>query len=396
MTRALRESVAMSGLSPLSQTFERMPLLSSIRDRYARTLPLRGCRIAVVFHLTKEAACLAQVLRAGGADVCFVPSKIPTIERPAADELSSSDILLLTADGEEDRVQQLRKVPVFRPDLIVDNSDLFSLWHRLEDAPPLLCATMHSRSACDIVESYWEAHRRFLFPVIAVGSSPIKLQLESFHGTGQSVVTALIRTTGLQLGGKKVVIIGYGNVGGGIARFARGLNARVAVVMNSASRALHAVMDGFEVLPLIEALSCADVVITATGRSRILTEGHFLLLRDGVFLGNVGRAEEIDVLALSRIADTSRIVSDTITEYTINGHRIRLLGGGHQFNHMAGCGNSSEIMDLSLALHALSLEHVWCERPRMTCAIHQVSQPIADTVAQEKLNQLGIRLGVQS
>lgn len=382
----------MGGFGLLAQTFDRMPLLSNIRNRYARTQPLRGCRVAVVFHLTKEAACLALTLRTGGADVCFLPSKIPTIERPVADELSSTDILLLTADDEEGRADQLRSIPAFLPDLVVDNSDLFSLWHSLSNAPPLLCASIHSRGACEIVESYWEAHQELLFPVIAVGSSPIKLQLESSHGTGQSVVMALIHTTGFQLGGKNVVVIGYGNVGGGIAKFARGLNARVTVVQNSAFRALQALMDGFEVLPLAEALSRADVVITATGRSRILTESHFHLLRDGVFLGNVGRSEEIDVSALSRIGGIGRQFSDSVTEYTINGNRIRLLGDGHQFNHMASCANSSEIMDLSLALHVLSIEDVWCKRPRMACAIHQVSRDIADTVAREKLNQLGIRL----
>jgi adenosylhomocysteinase len=276
--------------------------------------------------------------------------------------------------------------------MIVDNSDLFTLWHTLSEPPSLLCASVHSRGACDIVERHWQSHGRLLFPVLAVGSSPIKLELESTHGTGQSVVAALIQTTGLQLGGKNVVVVGYGNVGSGVAHFARGLNARVCVVQNSAFRALKAVMDGFEVLPLAKALARADVVITATGASGVLREEHFPLLRDGVFLGNVGRAQEIDVPALSRVGKPVRRLDSNLTEYRIDHNRVVLIGEGHQFNHMAGRANSSEMMDLSLSLHALGLEHVWCERPALSPTIHPVPAVVAESVARAKLDQLGVSL----
>jgi adenosylhomocysteinase len=382
----------MSGLGVVSQAFERMPVLLGIRNRFLETEPLRGTRVAIVFHLTKEAGCLALTLQAAGAEICFVPSKTATIEPHVTEELTSARIEVVRAGSEEERAEGLREVPAFAPHMIVDNSDLFTLWHTLSEPPPLLCASVHSRGACDIVERHWQSHCRLLFPVLAVGSSPIKLELESTHGTGQSVVTALIQTTGLQLGGKNVVVVGYGNVGSGVAHFARGLNARVCVVQNSAFRALKAVMDGFEVLPLAKALARADVVITATGASGVLREEHFPLLRDGVFLGNVGRAQEIDVSALSRVGKPVRQLDAHLTEYRINHNRVVLIGDGHQFNHMAGCANSSEMMDLSLSLHALGLEHVWCKRPALSPAIHPVPAIVAESVARAKLDQLGVTL----
>ena len=382
----------MEELIIVSRAFEQMPVLLAIRARFEKAQPLSGTRIAVVFHLTKEAACLALTLQAGGADVSFIPSKAATVDPRITQELTSNGIAVAKAGNETERAVSLREVTLFAPDLVVDNSDLFTLWHSMSDSPSPLCATMHSRGACDIVESYWDRHQQLQFPVIAVGSSPIKLELESTHGTGQSVVTALIQMTGLQLGGKNIVVVGYGNVGRGIAHFARGLNAHVCVVQNSAFRALKAVMDGFEVLPLADALLRANVVITATGSAGVLTEEHFSLLPDGAFIGNVGRSQEIDVRALSRMGEVSRQLGDHLTEYNINGRRIVLMGEGHQFNHMSGCANSSEMMDLSLSLHALCLEYVWCQRPTMPAAIHHVPAIVSDSVARAKLDQLGVNL----
>ncbi|MET0648966.1 MAG: adenosylhomocysteinase [Pyrinomonadaceae bacterium] len=380
-------------LTAVARAFEQMPVLLAIRDRFAETRPLSGARVAVVFHLTRQAACLALALEAGGAQVRFIPSKAVTVESQVSEELGAAGIEVSRVGSEAERAEALRGVQAFAPHLMVDNADLFTLWHGLADPPPPpLCASVHSRGACDVVEAHWERHRELLFPVIAVGSAPIKLELESTHGTGQSVVTALILATGLQLGGKNVVVVGYGNVGSGVARFARGLNARVCVVQNSAFRALKAVMDGYEVLPLSEALPRADVVITATGARGVLTEEHFPLLRDGVYIGNVGRSQEIDVAALSSVADSALRLDDNLTEYGVGGKRIVLMGGGHQFNHMAGCANSSEMMDLSLSLHALGLEYVWCQRPKLTASIHDVPTAVAESVSLAKLNQLGIKI----
>lgn len=371
-----------------------MPVLGAIRTRFERERPLAGARVAILFHLTKEVANLALAIRAAGAGVLLTPSKMATVEESALAGLRAAGVgvLMGAADG-GGRNGHLREVLAFAPDLAVDNADLFSLWHSCDAPPEIRGMSIHSRSACLIVDDYWAKHGRLRFPVVEVGSSNIKLELESTLGTGQSVIDALIRVTGLQLSGKRIAIVGYGNVGSGIAHAARGLRARVLIVQNSAYRALKAVMDGYDVVPLRQAAQEADILITATGNRNVLTSRHFPLLRDGAFIGNVGRSrEEIDVDALRRDATSAEPVDRNLTLYTRNGRRIYMMGGGDQFNHIAGGANSSELMDLSLALHALTLEYIW-KAPELRREILPVPASILEEVAGLKLRQLGIEYG---
>lgn len=157
------------------------------------------------------------------------------------------------------------------------NADLFTFWHNTDQPPPVIGSSVHSRSACMVLERHWEEKPEVLFPIIAVGASPLKLELESTFGTGQSVIDALIRVTGLQLSGKRIAVIGYGNVGSGIARFAKGLNARVSIVQNSAYRALKAVIDGYNVISLDSALERSDIVLSATGATGVVRGEHLKL-----------------------------------------------------------------------------------------------------------------------
>lgn len=369
-----------------------MPVLESIRRRFREETPLRGAQVAIVFHLTKEVANLALAIREAGAKLLLIPSKMATVDPLVLAALDSADIALHTPPDEGNRQENLREVLAFEPHLAVDNADLFTLWHTHPSPPDMLGMSVHSRSACLIVDRHWEDHRQVRFPVVAVGSSNIKLELESNLGTGQSVIDALIRVTGLQLSGKKIAVVGYGNVGSGIARGARGLNARVMIVQNSAYRALKAVMDGYDVVPLRFAAREADILLTATGAKNVLTEKHFPLLRDGAFIGNVGRSrEEIDVVALARMAESFRTIDHNLTEYRLGGRRLYLMGGGHQFNHIAGGANSSELMDLSLSLHALTLEHLWRSGESLSQEIHPVPMPILDAVGRLKLQHMGVQ-----
>ncbi len=367
-----------------------MPVLQNLRDRFEATRPLAGARVAIVFHLTAEAAALGLVVAASGAETMLVPSKVATMERATAPELEAAGIRLELPDSEERRRAVLAGIPAWAPDLLIDNADLFALWHGLPDPPPVVAASVHSRSACDIVDRHVAAGHAVRFPVMAVGSSALKLELESRFGTGQSVLSALIDLTGAQLSGKSVAVIGYGNVGAGFAAFARGVNARVTVVQNSPYRALKAVMEGFEVRPLPEAIAAADVVITATGSEHVLTAEHFPLLRDGAYVGNVGRNREIDVESLAAAASVADPVAPAVTRYVVDGKQIYLMGDGHQFNHMAGSANSAEMMDISLALHAFGLEHLWQRRAALVPGVFVVPDEIAAAVADAKLAQLGV------
>jgi adenosylhomocysteinase len=385
-------TVARTGPQPgtIEWAATQMPVLGAIRKRFEKEHPLAGAKVAILFHLTKEVANLALAAREAGAEVLLMPSKIATVEPAALDGLRAAGLEVLASPSVGDASAHLTQVLSFAPDVAVDNAELFSLWHRSDAPPEIKGMSIHSRSACLIVDDYWAQHRSLRFPVVEIGSSNIKLELESTLGTGQSVIDALIRVTGVQLSGKRIAVVGFGNVGSGIARAARGLGARVLIVQNSAYRALKAVMDGYDVVPLHSAAQGADILITATGTKGVLTSRHFPLLRDGVFIGNVGRSrEEIDVAALERDATSVQLVDHNITAYILNDRRIYLMGGGHQFNHVAGGANSSELMDLSLALHALTIEHIW-RAPQLSREVHPVQESILDEVARLKLGQLGI------
>jgi adenosylhomocysteinase len=370
-----------------------MPVLALLRARLARERALEGARIAVVFHVTTEVANLVLTLREAGAALRVVPSKVETVEGPALEALRAAGVDIEAPVDDESRRASLARVLAFRPNLVIDNADLFALWHDVRDPPPLMGATLHSRSACLKAEERAARIERILFPTIMVGSSAVKLELESLFGTGQSVVDSILRVTGLQLSGKRLAIIGYGNVGSGIARFARGLNARVVIAQNSPLRALKAIMDGYDVSSVLGMVADADVIVSATGAKGVLTEQHFRRMRDGVFLGNVGNSrDEIDIPALARIAQHIQRIDHNLTEYRVDGKRIYLMGDGHQFNHVCGIANSSEMMDLSLALHVLAMEQLWTKRGPAANGLLPVPRSIENEVALLKLQQLGIDL----
>lgn len=385
----------MSGGRPVARALARMPVLSELRRRLDAARPLAGARVAMVFHQTAESAALAAVVRAAGAALRVIPSKTATADPAVAAELVELGVSLDSPADEDERRRCLGRVRDDEPHLMIDNADLFRLWHGdgAEPPPPVLGATVHSRSACRIVEEHVHGGGELRYPVLAVGSTPAKLDLESRYGTGQSAVASLIRATGLQLSGKRVVVVGYGNVGRGAARFLRGLNARVVVVQSSPYRALEALLDGFDVQPLDDALGRADVVLTATGGRHVVAAGELHRLPHGAVLGNLGRDQEIDVAALTRLADAVTVVDSNLTEYRLGDATVQLLGGGHQFNHVAGSANSSEIMDLSLALHVLGLVHLWRQPPSGEPRVEPVPEFLVDEMARIKLGSMGVAVG---
>lgn len=379
-------------LGEVGRALSQMPVLSNIRSRFMKDRPMDGARIAIVFHLTKEAAALALTVRAAGADTTFIPSKIATADPSVVKTLQDQGICVQIPDSEEQRQASLREVLDFAPHLMIDNAELFSLWHSETKPPMVLGSSVHSRSACSVIDDHVAAGKELLYPIISVGSSPIKLELESSYGTGQSVLASLIQITDMQINGKKIAIIGYGNVGSGLARFAHGMCAHVTIVQNSPYKALKAVMDGYNVCPLEEAIAKADIVVTATGKEGILQERQLRMLQDGTYIGNIGRSQEIDMAAIRRISQSSRKIDDNIEEFIIDNKRIYLMGDGHQFNHMAGTANSAEMMDISLALHAYGVDDLWRNRNETHDRVAApISREVADAVAERKLEQLGFR-----
>ncbi len=365
-----------------------MPVILALSQQLAIEKPLIGSRIAVVFHLTDSVAQMVLTLKAAGAEIFFIPSKPETIMPSALNMLQQAGIQCKTPTVAEKKVI-LQEAIAFKPHLIIDNVDLFKLIHANQTTSSIMGSTVHSKSAYDLVEQHCHAGKTLLYPVIGIGGSKLKLELESTLGTGQSVINALINVTKLQLNGKKIAVVGYGNVGRGIARLAKAMGAQVMVVTRRAYTALKAVLfDGFEVMSLEQAARQCDILLTATGGENILSGQSFSWLKDGVFIGNVGRYQEINVSDLAELSNHSETIDANMTEYQLNNRVIYLMGGGKQFNLVAGTGNSDEIMDLSLALHVLSMVYLWQNNQSLSARIYAVPDSITEQVATTKLAML--------
>ncbi len=379
-------------ITRISQARAYTPVLNKIAQQFTNDKPLANTKIAIIFHLTDPVVQMLLTLVSAGADILFVPSKTETIVPASLDLLKQTGVkYIIPPAGQE--AESLRQILAFKPDLLIDNANLFKLWHNENNPPPIVGATVHSRSAYDIVDKHRQAGHSVNYPIIGIGASELKLELESTLGTGQSVINALIKVSQLQLNGKKIAIVGYGNVGTGIAKMAQAMGAQVMIVETNGYRALKAkLFDGYEVMSLEQAIPQCDVMLTATGGKNIITEQYFGLFKPYAFIGNIGRYQEIDVSGLEKIADSQQVVNDYVTEYQLNGRSIYLMVAGHQLNHIAGEGNSSEIMDLSLALHVLAMEYLWTQREQLSAQIYTVPETITEQVALTKLQSLGVQM----
>jgi adenosylhomocysteinase len=230
------------------------------------------------------------------------------------------------------------------------------------------------------------------FPVIAANDARCKYLFDNRYGTGQSTLTAIMQSTNLMVGGKRVVVLGYGWCGKGIARYAAGLGARVSVCEVDPVRGLEAYADGFDVLPALDAAEIGEIFITATGSKDVLTAAHFERMRDGALLANAGGVDvEIDVDGLSATATGAREVRRNVEEFTTSdGRRLHLLGRGMVVNLTASDGHPIEIMDLTFAIQALCAYRLANEHASMENRVHLLPKEIDDEVAATKLDAVGM------
>jgi adenosylhomocysteinase len=368
----------------LALAWRQMPVLAALRRRLRAGDEVRGRRIAIAMHLSKETAYLARTLRDGGADVVVHPSSPATIDERAAAYLTGRRVKV-TGGGEviPDDVR------AWEPELLIDNG-VFTVAALDQPAwaKQVLGATLHSSNAIATVREA-AADRPIEFPAVSVAETPLKSLLETPFGAGQSAVVAIVRATGVQLSGKVVAVVGFGAVGTGVAEYLRGMRARVVVVERSPLTALRAHVNGYQVDSLANALSAADVVITCTGGRAIVGPQHFGLMRDGVILANVGHHPEIDVDGLAAMADARAEAAEHVEEFRIGTRSLFLLGGGRQVNHVCGEGNSSELMDLSLAVHVHCLLAFTNPGSLLPCGLQPIDDAVLQAVAAEKLRTLG-------
>ncbi len=375
-----------------------MPVLRSIRERFARERPLAGVRIAACLHVTSETAALVRTLVAGGATLRLCASNPLSTQDDVAAALVEEQVEVFAIRGEdrETYYRHIQQALDLRPQITMDDgADLVTTVHeqRRELLPGILGGTEETTTG--VIRLRAMAREGVLrYPIIAVNDARTKHLFDNRYGTGQSTIDGLLRATNLLLAGRAVVVCGYGLCGRGVAMRARGMGARVIVTEVDPLRALEAVMDGYQVMPLLQAAEVGEVFITVTGNRDVLRREHMERMRDGAILANSGHFNvEIDIPALEAMATGKERIREHVDQYRLpDGRRIFLLAEGRLLNLAAAEGHPAAVMDMSFANQALSVEYLARGERRPAPGVYPVPEAIDAAVARLKLEAMGVAI----
>ncbi|MFP3065310.1 MAG: adenosylhomocysteinase [Sulfolobus sp.] len=389
-------SLAEQGKKQIEWAEMHMPALMEIRKQFEKEKPLKGIRISAVLHVTKETAVLVKTLKIGGAEVALAGSNPLSTQDDVAAALVEEGIHVFAwrGENEKDYYDNIREILKYEPQIVMDDGgDLHAYIHENMKNLQILGGTEETTTGVIRLKAM-EEEKVLRYPVIAVNNAFTKYLFDNRIGTGQSTIDGILRATNILIAGKIVVVAGYGWVGRGIANRMRGMGARVIVVEASPLRALEAVMDGFDVMPMRKAAEIGDIFVTATGNINVITKEHIMKMKDGAILANSGHFNvEIDVKGLREVAKSVRNIRSYLDEYTLpNGKRVYLLADGRLVNLAAAEGHPSEVMDLSFSNQALSVRHLVQNHDKLEKKVYNVPQEIDETVAMLKLKSMGIEI----
>jgi adenosylhomocysteinase len=388
-------TLAPAGEARIEWADGQMPVLRSIRERFASEQPLEGIVVGACLHVTSETANLVRALAAGGADVALCASNPFATQDDVAAALAASGAEVHAVRGEDADAWASRVAAVVArgPRITLDDgADLLTALHvaRPDLLEGMLGGTEETTTGLVRLRAL-EAEGRLACPVIAVNEALTERVFNDRFGTGQSALDGIVRTTNLLLAGHTLVVFGYGWTGKGVALRADGLGASVIVCEVDPLRALEARMDGFEVLPALAAAERGDVFVTVTGGRDVLRAEHFARMKDGAVLANAGHFDvEIDLEGLRAAASGVREVRPLVDQYVVDGRRLNLLAGGRVVNLAAAEGHPAAVMDISFALQALAAEEL--ARGDLGPGVHPVPEGIDREVAALKLASLGVEI----
>lgn len=378
-----------------------MPVLRQVRERFAKERPLEGVRISCCLHVTTETANLMRTLQAGGADVVLTASNpLSTQDDVAASLVSHDEIPVFAIKGEDNDVyyQNLNLALDHKPQITMDDgADLVSTMHRTRrDLIPGMIGSMEETTTGVIRMKAMAADGALDFPVVAVNDAMTKHLFDNRYGTGQSTIDGIIRATNILLAGKTFVVAGYGWCGRGLAMRARGMGANVIVTEVDPLKALEAVMDGYRVMPMIEAAPIGDFFITLTGDKDVIDRQHFEVMKDGALVGNSGHFNvEINIPALEEMAVATRRVRPFVDQYDLrDGRQIHILGEGRLLNLAAAEGHPASVMDMSFSNQALVAEYLFKEGRKLEKKVYSVPEEIDQLIAKLKLKAMEIGIDV--
>jgi adenosylhomocysteinase len=391
-------NLADEGLNRIMWAYRDMPVLRMIRERFSKEKPLKGIKISAALHVTTETANLMITLKEGGAQVYLCASNpLSTQDDVAASLVKHFDIPVFAIKGEDRDTyyKHIREVLSVEPNITMDDgADLVSTLHsEMKDKIRNIIGGTEETTTGVIRLKAMAKEGALLYPIIAVNDAMTKHMFDNRYGTGQSTIDSIMRSTNRLIAGRYFVVAGYGWCGKGVASRARGMGARVIVTEVDPIRALEAVMDGFEVMPMSEAAKIGDIFVTVTGDKNVITKGHFLSMKDGAIVANSGHFDvEIDIRSLEELASSKKEIRKGVTEYDINGKKIYLLGEGRLVNLANAEGHPASVMDMSFANQALSVEYLVNNKGKLSVGVYPVPEEIDRKVAQLKLESMGIKI----
>ncbi len=391
--------LAKKGRLKIEWAEKEMPVLRSIRERFSKTRPLKGIRIAACLHVTTETANLMDTLKAGGAEIHLCASNpLSTQDDVAASIVKDMGIPVFAIKGEDRRTyyRHIKNALSIKPNITLDDgADLVSTLHMEEtDLLKNLIGGTEETTTGVIRLRAMAKDGALRYPIIAVNDAYTKYLFDNRYGTGQSTIDGIMRATNRLIAGSIFVVCGYGWCGRGVAMRAKGLGARIIVTEVDPLRALEAIMDGYEVMPITEAARIGDIFVTATGDINVISKDCFKVMKDGAILCNTGHFNvEIDIDTLKKISKKRRIIRDYVEEFTLKtGKRLYLLGEGRLINLAAAEGHPSAVMDMSFANQALSVEYLVKNAKRLDKTVYRVPEEIDREIARLKLKSLGIKI----
>lgn len=393
--------LAPKGKARIEWAATQMPVLELIRQRFLKEKPLKGIRLSACLHVTCETANLAIALKAGGADVMLVASNpLSTQDDVAASLVKDYGISVLAIKGEDRKsyyshiYAALDHLPHITMD---DGADLVSAIHKEPQKYKrnIFAGTEETTTGVIRLRSL-EANGKLLYPIVAVNDADTKHFFDNRYGTGQSTIDGIIRATNILLAGSTLVVCGYGWCGRGVALRARGMGANVVVTEIDPLKALEAVMDGFRVMPMSEAVKHGNVYVTVTGNKSVIRKEHFLRMKDRAIVCNSGHFDvEIDIAILRKISKKIRPMREGVLEFTLpNNKRVYLLAEGRLVNLGAAEGHPAMVMDMSFANQALGSEWVKMNHESLEKKVYRVPLEIDKEIARIKLKSMGVAIDV--
>ncbi len=391
-------ALAEDGRQRIEWAGREMPVLKLISERFAKEKPLNGIRIAACLHITTETANLALTLKAGGADVVLCASNPLSTQDEAAAALVDYGIPTNAIKGEDDATyyKHIDTALAHKPQLTVDDgADLVAIIHKdkTELLKDIIGGTEETTTGVIRLRSL-EKEGNLKYPILAVNDACTKHFFDNRYGTGQSTLDGIIRATNILLAGKTLVVSGYGWCGRGIAMRGKGMGAHVIVIEVDPLKAIEAVMDGFRVMPIMDAARIGDIFVTVTGDKHVIDKHHMEVMKDSAIICNSGHFNvEINIPSLEEMAVKKRRIRQFVDEYTLkDGRQIFLLGEGRLINLAAAEGHPASVMDMSFANQALCLEYIVKNMQQLENRVYGVPEAVDMQIARLKLDAMGVKI----